>query len=106
MSPAAIATQNCCRLTRCPTVGRPGERTFARPDRSDRRLRIVIATSIIEVLRRPLESAWYTSIAFGMRCDELGVRPSMGTVGDCYDNALAESFFASLTLRAGLSFAR
>lgn len=38
----------------------------------------------------------YTSIAFGKRCDELGVRPSMGTVGDCYDNALAESFFASL----------
>jgi len=38
----------------------------------------------------------YTSIAFGARCEELGVRPSMGTVGDCYDNALAESFFASL----------
>jgi putative transposase len=38
----------------------------------------------------------YTSIAFGQRCDELGVRPSMGSVGDAYDNALAESFFASL----------
>ena len=38
----------------------------------------------------------YTSIGFGKRCDELGVRPSMGSVGDCYDNALAESFFASL----------
>ena len=38
----------------------------------------------------------YTSIAFGQRCDELGVRPSMGSVGDAYDNAMAESFFASL----------
>jgi len=38
----------------------------------------------------------YTSVAFGQRCDELGVRPSMGSVGDAYDNALAESFFASL----------
>jgi len=41
-------------------------------------------------------SAQYTSIAFGNRCKEMGVRPSMGTVGDAYDNAMAESFFASL----------
>ena len=38
----------------------------------------------------------YTSIAFGKRCEEMGVRPSMGSVGDCYDNALCESFFATL----------
>lgn len=38
----------------------------------------------------------YTSIAFGQRCREAGVRPSMGSVGDAYDNALCESFFASL----------
>ncbi len=38
----------------------------------------------------------YTSIAFGQRCQQAGVRPSMGTVGDAYDNALCESFFASL----------
>jgi putative transposase len=38
----------------------------------------------------------YTSIAFGKRCREAGVRPSMGSVGDCYDNALCESFFATL----------
>jgi putative transposase len=38
----------------------------------------------------------YTSIAFGKRCDEAGIRPSMGSVGDCYDNAMAESFFATL----------
>lgn len=38
----------------------------------------------------------YTSVAFGNRCKAMGVRPSMGSVGDCYDNAMAESFFASL----------
>jgi putative transposase len=38
----------------------------------------------------------YTSIAFGKRCQELGVHLSMGSVGDCYDNALCESFFATL----------
>ena len=38
----------------------------------------------------------YTSLAFGQRCREAGVRPSMGSVGDCYDNAMCESFFATL----------
>ena len=38
----------------------------------------------------------YTSFTFGKRCDAAGVRPSMGSVGDAYDNAMAESFFASL----------
>jgi putative transposase len=37
-----------------------------------------------------------TSIAFGLRCREAGVQPSMGSVGDAYDNALCESFFATL----------
>ncbi len=38
----------------------------------------------------------YTSLAFGQRCQQAGVLPSMGSVGDAYDNALCESFFASL----------
>lgn len=38
----------------------------------------------------------YTSIEFGLRCRKAGVRPSMGSVGDCYDNAMCESFFATL----------
>jgi putative transposase len=38
----------------------------------------------------------YTSIAFGKRCKDAGVRISTGSVGDCYDNAMAESFFATL----------
>ena len=38
----------------------------------------------------------YTSLAFGHRCRQAGIVQSMGSVGDSYDNALAESFFASL----------
>jgi len=38
----------------------------------------------------------YTSIAFGARMREAGIAASMGSVGDSYDNAMAESFFASL----------
>jgi putative transposase len=38
----------------------------------------------------------YTSWAFGHRLREAGLRGSMGTVGDAYDNAMAESFFATL----------
>lgn len=42
------------------------------------------------------QGSQYTSLAFGKRCEEMNVKPSMGTVGDAYDNAMAESFFASL----------
>jgi transposase InsO family protein len=38
----------------------------------------------------------YTSYAFGKRCREIGVMQSTGAVGDAYDNAMAESFFATL----------
>ena len=42
------------------------------------------------------QGSQYTSIAFGQRCRQAKVRPAMGSVGDCFDNALCESFFASL----------
>ena len=48
------------------------------------------------VIHHSDQGSQYTSIAFGRRCTEMGVRPSMGSVGDAYDNAMAESFFASL----------
>lgn len=48
------------------------------------------------VIHHSDQGCQYTSIAFGRRCREAGVRPSMGSVGDCYDNALCESFFATL----------
>ncbi len=96
-SPAAILAQNRTRSSRLATVGRPGDRSGLRPDRSGLRLRrIAIATASFAVLRRPVESAQYTSIVFGLRCKHAGVRPSMGSVGDAYDNAMAESIFASL----------
>jgi len=38
----------------------------------------------------------YTSLDFGRRCWEVGIVASMGSVGDAYDNALCESFFATL----------
>jgi putative transposase len=38
----------------------------------------------------------YTSYAFGTRCQEARVMPSVGSTGDAYDNAMAESFFATL----------
>ena len=60
------------------------------------RIQTVIAITPVEVLRRPCEFTQYTSIAFGQRCREAGVRPSMGSVGDCFDNAMCESFFATL----------
>ncbi len=48
------------------------------------------------VIHHSDQGTQYTSIAFGLRCKEAGVRPSMGSVGDAYDNALCESFFATL----------
>jgi putative transposase len=38
----------------------------------------------------------YTSLAFGRRLEQAGLIASMGTVGDALDNAVAESFFATL----------
>ena len=49
-----------------------------------------------DVIHHSDHGSQYTSVAFGQRCTKLGVRPSMGSVGDAYDNAMAESFFASL----------
>jgi putative transposase len=49
-----------------------------------------------EVIHHSDQGSQYTSIAFGHRCREAAVRPSMGSVGDAYDNAMCESFFATL----------
>lgn len=48
------------------------------------------------VIHHSDQGCQYTSLTFGRRCDALGVRPSMGSVGDAYDNAMCESFFATL----------
>ena len=49
-----------------------------------------------EVIHHSDQGSQYTAVDFGKRCAAAGVRPSMGSVGDCYDNALCESFFATL----------
>jgi putative transposase len=48
------------------------------------------------VIHHSDQGSQYTSIEFGQRCRAAGVRPSMGSVGDAYDNAMCESFFATL----------
>jgi putative transposase len=48
------------------------------------------------VIHHSDQGTQYTSIAFGLRCKAAGVRSSMGSVGDCFDNAMCESFFATL----------
>ena len=64
---------------------------------------VIAALNMAITTRRPVsvihhsdQGSQYTSLAFGKRCAEMGVKPSMGTVGDAYDNAMAESLFASL----------
>lgn len=49
-----------------------------------------------DVIHHSDQGSQYASVAFGKRCQAMRVRPSMGSVGDAYDNAMAESFFASL----------
>jgi putative transposase len=68
------------------------------------RVQLVLSALEMAVRRRQPRSvihhsdhgSQYTSVAFGLRCREAGVRPSMGSVGDAYDNAMCESFFATL----------
>jgi len=43
------------------------------------------------VLQRPLEPGQFTGVRYGERLDEIGAVPSIGSVGDSYDNALAET---------------
>jgi putative transposase len=42
------------------------------------------------------QGSQYVSLSFGERCRQIGIHRSMGSKGDCFDNAVAESFFATL----------
>src|SRR5439155_355703 len=79
------------RFSRRPTDGRPGERNVPRPARAEHRLRLVIATPPGELLRRPIEFTQYLSIRYTERLAQAGIEPSVGSTGDSYDNALAET---------------
>ena len=94
--PAAIPAQNRRRSSRRATEGRPGDRNAPRPDRSEHRPRAFTATSFVEVLRRPLESAQYASLPYRATLARHGLVRSMSRKGDCLDNAPMESFFGSL----------
>lgn len=48
------------------------------------------------VIHHSDQGSQYTAFAFGQRCQTAGVVPSMGSRRDCYDNAITESFFATL----------
>jgi putative transposase len=58
---------------------------FGRPTRTSR-----------EVLRRPVEPEQYTSLRFTQHLQETGLIGSMGRVGTPGDNAMMESFFATV----------
>ena len=78
---------------------------------SDLRTRVVLdALDMALAVRRPDgvihhsdKGSQYTSLAFGDRCRQAGVRPSTGSVGDAYDNAMCESFFLHARVRADRS---
>ena len=48
------------------------------------------------VLRRPVESGQYTSAEFAAAAARARVRLSVGRMGQCWDNAVVESFFATI----------
>jgi transposase InsO family protein len=77
--------------------GRPGDRIGGLPVAPAAQPRgRPIHTPLLGVLRRPVESAQYTSWAFTQRAKDSGLLPSMGTIGDAYDNAVIESFWARM----------
>ena len=86
-----IAFQNGPRSARCNTGGLPGERRFARSDRTDFNFFELINTSDQDVLRRRVEFTQYVSARYSERLAEAGIEPSVGSTGDSYDNALAEN---------------
>jgi putative transposase len=48
------------------------------------------------VIHHSDQGGQYVSLGFGQACTRAGISRSMGSVGDCYDNAVAETFFATL----------
>jgi Integrase core domain len=92
VKPSAILTQNA-RSTSRRGGGRPGDRIGARPVFVDihAAVRPNVTPLLIGVLRRPLESAQYLAIRYTERLDAAGAVRSVGSKGDSYDNAAAES---------------
>src|ERR671910_2468576 len=99
VDPRVIAFQNPIRCSRRAVDGRPGDQIFPRISRTAcwRSCLYMVSNHLrVEVLRRPLESAQLTSWAFTRRALDSGLLPSMGSIGDCYDNAVIESFWGRM----------
>jgi transposase InsO family protein len=96
-----MARQNFCCSSLPTAIGRPGERIAGRPDSIDLlQVCFRIARPHREVLLRPVEFTPYASDDYRAELRANRVRRSMSRKGDCWDNAVAESFFA--TIRAEL----
>ena len=91
-----MAAQNRRRSSRPATGGRPGDSNGPLTDRSDRRFRMVIATSFVMVLRQPLESAQFTSNEFTGTLERHEVTISMDGKGRYMDNIFVERLWRSL----------
>jgi putative transposase len=94
--PDAMPSQNRRRSSRRATGGRPGDNNGGRPDRAERRFRLVIATPSLKVLRRPVEFTQYCAIDYHAELEKHGILISMSGKGNCYDNAMVETFFKTL----------
>lgn len=91
--PCAIPNQNRWSSDRPATGGRPGDANGARPERCDRRFRMPIATSFVQVLRRPLESALRSLIR--MMQKTVGLAPAP----DRHDEGVGDELRRHLRLR-------
>jgi transposase InsO family protein len=97
LNPSAIANQNTTRSPRAAIPGRPGDRNGSRPVNSFiHPAGLPITRLLDQALRRPVEFAQYVSLGFGQLCAKTGISRSMGSTGVCWDNAVAETFFATL----------
>ncbi|MFE0153662.1 hypothetical protein ACFWY5_41450 [Nonomuraea sp. NPDC059007] len=96
VTPLAISRQNARSISRR-SEGAPGDFIGALPVNAFiQPAGLPINTSTIKVLRRPVESALYTSDEFGRFLASLDIRRSVGRTGVCWDNAMAESFLSAL----------
>jgi putative transposase len=93
--PDAINIQNRRRCSCRATGGRPGDLNLPRSARSERR-RPAIATALRRLLRRPLESTQYCSNEYQAELRGHGIVISMSGKGNCFDNAVVETFFKTL----------
>ena len=92
LRPLAISRQNRSSTSRrCD--GLPGDFIGERPVNSFiHPAGLPITTPHIQALRRPLESAQYTCGDFTQALEDHDILASLGSTGDAYDNAMAESF--------------